>query len=306
MTEDPRIEPQSHAGHGAAHEPSLMQVDELAEFEKGLSARTKVPPERLEEYYAWSEARIRQEVDATARILKRFAEAVVNSMDDATSTSDFLQELDLQTIARDHDWRELFHALRDQNAGYQGHKRALLVKYLQYLSFRKKLLSFIHAKKAGLEETCDRWDPSVVAQAEALQRAKMGEVKKKQEATQESSKEYMRLILGEPVRVLLPYGRKPELLLAGHLYRLMGTRTPCLVDQNGVMYFLKVGRNMVGRHPECDIIIDPNFRDVSRVHMIIEWAGHAEVTITDLSSRGTLVSAESVAPGSRTHEADID
>ncbi len=305
MTDIPRNEPRSHAGHGAAHEPSLMQVQELADFEKGLSARTKVPPERLEEFYAWSEARIRQEVDATARILKRFAEAVVNSMDDATSTNDFLQELDLQTIARDHDWRELFYSLRDQSSGFQGHKRALLVKYLQYLSFRKKLLSFIHAKKAGLDETCERWDPSVVAQAEALQRAKASEAKK-HEATQESSKEYVRLILGEPVRVLLPYGRKPELLLAGHLYRLMGTRTPCLVDQNGVMYFLKAGRNMVGRHPECDIIIDPNFRDVSRVHMIIEWAGHAEVTITDLSSRGTLVSAESVASGSRTAAVETD
>lgn len=298
MTENPQTDRRSHAGESGALGPSLADVDSLTDFERGLSARTKVPPERLEEYYAWSETRIRQEVDATARILKRFAEAVVDAMDNPTSTDNFLRELDLQSIARDHDWREIFAALRGHGAGYQGHKRAVLVKYLQYLSFRRKLLSFIHAKKAGLEETYDKWDPAVVAQAEALQKAKRGGAKREPSA-QEPSKEYVRLTLGEPVRVLLPYGRKPELLLAGHLYRLMGTRTPCLVDQNGVMYFLKVGRNMVGRHPECDIIIDPNFRDVSRVHMIVEWAGHAEVTITDLSSRGTLVSAESVAPNAR-------
>lgn len=295
MTDNPHPDLRSRAGESVAAEPALAEPSSLADFEKGLSARTKVPPDRLEEYYSWSEARIRQEVDATARILKRFAEAVVNSMDDPRSTSDFLTELDLQTIARDHDWREIFSALRGHADTYQGHKRALLVKYLQYLSFRKKLLSFIHAKKSGLDETCEKWDPNVLVEAEALQKAKE-QGRAAPAAPDESSKEYMRLTLGEPVRVLLPYGRKPELLLAGHLYRLMGTRTPCLVDQNGVMYFLKVGRNMVGRHPECDIIIDPNFRDVSRVHMIIEWAGHAEVTITDLSSRGTLVSAESVAP----------
>ena len=39
-------------------------------------------------------------------------------------------------------------------------------------------------------------------------------------------------------------------MLAGHAFRLTGARPPSIIDQNGVMYFLKEGRNMVGRHPE--------------------------------------------------------
>ena len=46
---------------------------------------------------------------------------------------------------------------------------------------------------------------------------------------------------------------------------------------------------MVGRHPESDIVVDPDFHDVSRAHAILEWSGAGEVTLTDLSTRGTFV-----------------
>ena len=97
---------------------------------------------------------------------------------------------------------------------------------------------------------------------------------------------------------------------------------------------LKLGRNLVGRHPECDIVLDPSFRAISRVHALLEWrrdwddelayddagdvatAGSATaadrdgasaaagvqsfvVHLTDLSTQGTQVLASTAAPFER-------
>ena len=46
---------------------------------------------------------------------------------------------------------------------------------------------------------------------------------------------------------------------------------------------------MIGRHPESDVVVDPDLHDVSRAHAIIDWQSGPAVTVTDLSTRGTYV-----------------
>jgi hypothetical protein len=55
----------------------------------------------------------------------------------------------------------------------------------------------------------------------------------------------------------------------------------------------------VGRHPECDVVLDPAMRDVSRVHVLLdctrrEVGAEAEpgfvVRMTNLSAIGTYLS----------------
>jgi len=259
------------------------------EFERKLAECTKVPPERLGDYQEWSEDDVERELESTTGILKRFANAVIGAMDDPAHTNEFLRQLDLKAISRDHDWRAIFSALQQQGPEYDRHRHALLIKYLQYLSFRKKLLSYIYARKAGLDETHENWDPSLYLAPGAME----------ERAAQHAS--YVRLPLGEPLTVTLAHGERAELLLAGHLYRLSGLPAPALIDQNGVMYFLRAGRNLVGRHPENDIVVDADFRDVSRAHLIIEWSGAPQLILTDLSSKGTFVSADTLSKAGQRH-----
>jgi len=262
--------------------------DALSDFESRLSARTKVPPHRLSEYLAWSDRQVKEESQSVARVLKRFAEAVVQAMEDASSADEFLRELDLKAVSRDHDWRAIFSTIRAQATGYEGYKRAVLIKYLQYLSFRKRLLEFIYARKAGLDETDSFTDLSLLpAIADQLRGATA--------SADAAHDEMRRLPFGEAVEVDLPSGRKLDLMMAGHMFRLLGEDPPCLIDQNGVMYFLKPGRNMLGRHPESDVVIDPNFSDISRAHLIIDWRRGATMSIMDFSSRGTYLHASSLS-----------
>lgn len=261
----------------------------LSEFEARLNSRIKVPPRRLTEYFSWSDKAIKTEALHVTRILKRFAEAVVDSMENPASAGEFLQELDLKAISRDHDWRAIFMEIKEQTSEYEGHKRALLIKYLQYLSFRRKLLEFLYSRKTGLEETAEHLGVASSLSRESPEGTRCEPAGREAMLYHPGSRGLVRLSLGEPVEILFPEELKVDLMLAGHLFRLVGSKTPCLIDQNGVMYFLKEGRNMVGRHPESDVVIDPDFRDISRAHMIIEWDGDTALSITDLSTKGTFV-----------------
>ena len=252
----------------------------LDQFESKLAARTKVPSERLPEFFAWEPDKIRRESEIVSRILKRFAEAVVDAIEQPDKADDFLRSLDLKAISRDHDWRTIFSTIRSQEIDCGEYQRAVLIKYLQYLSFRKRLLDFIMMRKQGLEET-DGYETQTLYPPSG-------------DATQSdmellNPEEFVRLNMGETVQLDYEDGEKIELKLANHLFRLVGARPPCLVDQNGVMYFLRPGRNMIGRHPESDVPIDANFGHVSRAHLIIEWDGHSTLSLIDLSSRGSFL-----------------
>jgi hypothetical protein len=263
----------------------VISTDSMDAFEADLARRAKVPAPKLDELMQRDEATIAREAEAVAAILKRFARAVVASMDDPGGVDQFLRELDLKAISRDHDWRTIFAELRDRDDRFEQHKRILVIKYLQYLSFRKKLLDYIHERKLGLEETAQHPDltifpaPSDPSRASAVGASRpLGE--------------FSRVPVGETVAVTLPSSGSVEFMLARRMFRLIGPANPCLVDQNGDTHFLKKGRNMMGRHPESDVVIDPDFNDVSRAHAIVEWRGDHQVLITDLSTRGTFVPVE--------------
>ena len=100
-----------------------MVQDGPTEFESRLAFRTKVPAERLHEFLSWPIYKLRRESEHVSRVLKRIAEAVVNSMENPASTNAFLRDLDLKSISRDHDWRAIFSTIRAHESGYGGYKR---------------------------------------------------------------------------------------------------------------------------------------------------------------------------------------
>ena len=64
-------------------------------------------------------------------------------------------------------------------------------------------------------------------------------------------------------------------------------------DENGE-YSLQPGRNVLGRHPDSGVMVDAAYRDVSRMHAILEICVDGTVCITDLSSHGTFADADFV------------
>ena len=76
------MEPQKHSVDDIpADVAEVFSEAQVIDFESRLSMRTKVPAERLSDFLGWNETKVRQEAKVVSRILKRFAEAVVQSMD---------------------------------------------------------------------------------------------------------------------------------------------------------------------------------------------------------------------------------
>lgn len=281
MTEDI-----SSASGSAASEPVSISTTSMEEFEAELARRTKVPAPTIDELMKTDDATIRREADAVSKILKRFASAVVDSMDDSQGFDRFLRELDLKAISRDHNWRTIFYELRNLDGRFEQHKCVLVIKYLQYLSFRKKLLDYIHERKLGLVETNQHPDLTIFPEP--------GDPARRDGAAQPIG-EFARVPLGESVTFDLPTTGSVPIMLSRRMFRLLGQDHPYLVDPNGKTHVLKEGRNMLGRHPESDVVIDRDFNDVSRAHAILDWHGGSKISITDLSTRGTFVPVEIIS-----------
>lgn len=288
----------SRAGETGAAGPAITPIPELpGEFERVLPLKLS-QAEDIQRYLAASPAWVRVESDRIARTLTRFAEAVVDAMESPRCAHDFLQQLDLRSISRDHNWRRIFTELVDRDPCFDGHKRTLIIRYLQFLSERKRLLDYVEAQHAGLEETAARVFDAKVERERATDRFELraGETAliELRVATPAG------LWLGSArFSVLAPPGRGRQLVVQG---------------PEGYEKALRLGRNVVGRHPECDIVLNPTWRSLSRVHAILEWdrewegpatrdGGHrawqpGHLRITNLSPQGTAVAASAFeAPG---------
>ena len=247
----------------------------VAAFELSLQGRTKVP---LTEVFALWEGELHalgEALDATNHILARFARAVSDAAESDAAADDFLRELDLKLISEDHNWRAIFSTIRHQKIWTADHKRTALESYLQYLGFRKRLLNFIIDRQANLAET-GRWFFCNQVDLE--------------EGTALS--EYVALPEGSPVTLDLREGRMVPVWLAGNRFMLIASQPASLLTDKGLQLTFPRHRNVVGRHPSADVPIPGEYTNVSRAHALVEWDSPFVVTITDLSTNGTLLHAK--------------
>ena len=107
---------------------------------------------------------------------------------------------------------------------------------------------------------------------------------------------YRSLPKGETVEIALDDARHMELLLAGNRMRLYLGRECYMVDDDNNTYPLREGRNLVGRHAGCDVVVDAACKSVSRTHLVVEPLSGARVRLTDRSSHGTEVVAHLLDP----------
>lgn len=262
----------SGSGVPSAVQPSISSIPDLpGEFENILPARLS-QVENVERYLGASPAWIRVEGDRIGRTLARFAQAVADAMESPRCAHDFIQRLDLRTVSRDHNWRRIFTELADRDPCFDGHKRTLIIRYLQFLSERKRILDDVEVHGAGLEGTT-KWPAVEVPQGSA-------------------GCQFRSLAIGETAAVELSVDHPVSIWMGDVAFSVVGREQPDrpppvsaadppaqnfrpsrvdLLGPGGYEKQLRLGRNILGRHPECDIVLDSQWRGLSRVHLILEW-----------------------------------
>ena len=187
-----------------------------------------------------------------------------------------LRELGTAFFPVENGWRSLFTRLIQQPNAQPELKRLALEDYRRYLARRE-------AERAVGAAPAQRRGPPPVAGTQGFEREGA------------PAPHLVRLPGGRPVPVRSADEHRPfECRLASCVAWIRSGASPVLAIPDYRTFVLRDGRNLVGREPSGDIVLEPRWPDVSRRHLMIEVTDVGRLILTDLSSFGTFVAQEAV------------
>lgn len=256
----------------------------LAEFEFAVSGRTAVPSVKIQRLVQCSMHELRAEARRIMDAEKHLTETLWHSIEGSASFASALRELDLLIFSQDHNWRDIIRDLNELDETYDAFRRIAVIKYLQYLASRQDLMRLLYNER---KSHTDPGDTSENGYKDTLMVDATLMINNSKE-----TRDYKRIPKGEAVHIHLPANSEMELRLAKH---------PCQLVNNGGFKFQydqsnrhqleQKKRCTIGRDSECDITVNPDWRDVSRTHLVVEVQGAQDLEITDISSHGTFIPA---------------
>ncbi|NKC11324.1 MAG: FHA domain-containing protein [Gammaproteobacteria bacterium] len=253
----------------------------LTDFEFCLDARTEVPARKVTELLQRPIERLREEARSIRAVERRFTDVLANAIDDHTSLSVQMRQLDKHLFSQDFRWRSIMEAVNGLPHEEHLFRRTAMVRYLQYLRSRQEALRNAYEQR----HHSDAPEEAPAHGASAMRETAIFDV-----SVPPASGLGEGLVVlppGETVKIKLPTDTL-ELWLSRHRFELVPGNPFKLCDDADVSLPLRSGRSVIGRDVNGDVVIDPAYRDVSRRHLILDISGEW-VQLTDLSSHGTKV-----------------
>lgn len=257
----------------------------VADFDFGMTGRTSVPSKKIIEMVRFTTDQLKNEARTIKDIEKRFVAILSKSIEDTDSINRSMRELDPLIFSQDHSWRNIISGLNEGGEELNPFRRLALVKYMQYLSSRQEIIKYLYSEKKKLMQEAP--NDTEVASAEFKDTIILDN--SLVENTPEDSQEMERLPKGEVVTVTLKPNEEIDILLSKHKCKLSYKDKFEFSDQSGKTHTLNKGRNVVGRDSASNITMEAKLRDISRLHLVIEYFGDNTIQLTDLSSHGTSI-----------------
>ncbi len=264
-----------------------LKFSSLADFEFSLAGRTSVPSKKIISMVKFSISELKKEAKTIKEIEKQFVSMLSNSIENPESINHALREIDAQIFSQDHGWRSIIAGLHAGDKELNEFRRVALVKYMQYLSSRQEIIKYLYSEKKQHVKSTDtsnntekstRFSDTFMLEStvfEPLSGGKHGE-------------EMEKMPKGENVTIRMKADREINILLSKHQCKIIGGESSSkFIDEAGRSYELKIGKTVIGRDSKSDIMLDPNLRDVSRMHLVIETDDTNTLYLTDLSAHGT-------------------
>lgn len=278
-----------------------VTFNSLAEFEFSLAGRTDVPSKKIADLMLLATPDLKKEAQHIKAIEQQFVDVLSREMETPGSITAYLREMDPHVFSQDHHWRDIMTSLREKDSDYNELRRIALVKYMQYLTSRQEVIKHTYsikkqaAKKRAVQE--EMLDTKVMSEPPNGQGAMRETVILASQVIAPEPKKkdlFTRLPKGEAVIIRVGHGQSIDIMLSKHSFRLKANDELCLLDEDGNTYKIQDGKNIVGRDTVCNIVLDPNLRDISRLHLIIERLAADSLRFTDLSSHGTFLPSQIV------------
>lgn len=200
--------------------------------------------------------------------------------------------MDPQIFSQDHGWRAIIGALHSGDEELNEFRRVALVKYMQYLSSRQEIIKYLYSeKKKNIKSTSS--SNGAEAGGEFKDTLVLENTVFEPLTTGNENVVMEKMPKGENVTIRMKAGKEIDIFLSKHQCKIIGAESGNkFVDEAGRTYDLKIGKNMIGRDSKSDIMMDPNLRDVSRIHLVIETDDTNTLYMTDLSAHGTYIPAK--------------
>lgn len=274
-----------------------LQFRSLGDFEFAIASRAEPPAQRVMELEKLTLFELRRMATDIRKLDRRLSDVLAAALEGGQSLGGLMVELEIKLFSTDHDWRAIFVALAASNGPrLDGYRHVALAKYMQYLGERQSVIQRIYANRGTDAERGQAQAEEVKAsqgQNNALQETSIFDFTQIQVGGVTADDLYV-LPRGESIAVTLTGTEEVDLILARFPFKLVPGDRTYLVDPNGVDYVLSPGRNTIGRSQGCDIMVEVEYREVSRKHLVIDRIDAQTVVLTDLSSHGTHVPASRV------------
>jgi hypothetical protein len=279
----------------------------MKEFEFALSSRIEFPATWVRELIALTPAGLEASATKIRLVERDFADILARAVHHPELIGEFLREIDVKLFSHDHGWRSIMEGLIRLSPAFDAYKRVALIKYMQSLRARQNIMRSLFIEKTrGDEGACIHATRTLEhTTAFAAGSTAIFDLKRTAadgpnandvhadaaEAGQDVPADagFIALAKGETVVLQLGEAREIVLLLAGNRLRLYTGRDFYMADDDDNTYPLHTGKNLIGRHSACDVVLDSACRAVSRNHLIVQPISAQEIRLTDLSSHGTEV-----------------
>ncbi len=270
----------------------------IDEFTFALASRTDFPVTRMRALMKHSPEELEQTAQNIHDIERQFSDVVAKSAMIPALIGEFFADIRIKLFSLDHDWRDIMDGLRRLSPEFNEYKRVALVKYMQYLRSRQQILKNVFMEKTRNDDDASihatpidaagvNIDQSNTAVFDITRMAQFAGA----DSAAASKHDFVSLDKGETRSVKFSGERELQLSLAGNYFKLYSGKDFYLADDGGNTYPLRNGKNLVGRHSGCDVVVDKSCRSISRHHLIIEPIAEDTVLLTDLSAHGTEIPA---------------
>ena len=263
-----------------------VQVSSVGELEAILKLRLEAPPERYASFVTLDDATLATAHVTTERAVEYLHRTLLTLREDALAIDEVLAQLPRDFFSEDHGWRVMFDELGRLDASYAQFKRLALARYRGYLVGCLNALARIRDERAHSQPSA-RGHTSVDPTSEHPFLTTQSDLNAHTNSDAMHT-DVVRLPSGRTVSIQACGGVVP-LWLGRRRFQLEVRSQPELIDDSGLRFQLCEGRNVVGRDFSSEVVVNANFRDVSRRHVIIDVRDARPVALTDLSTLGTFV-----------------
>lgn len=269
-----------------------LSFSSIADFEFCLSGRTSVPSAKITDMVKCPAKKLQTEAHTIKDVEKRFVAILSRSIEDNSSISRSLKELDTSIFSQDHNWRNIIAALNEGGDEFNPFRRVALVKYMQYLSSRQDIIKYLYSEKKKMAAEKQENGNDQISEEQFKDTLIFENTIFESGSNSIKEGEFERMPKGESVYSQLKPNERVIIMLSKHKCELEANGQLFFIDQAGRKHVLDKGRNEIGRDAAGTVVIDSGLRDISRLHLVIENLGNNEFQLTDISSHGTYIPAQ--------------